>query len=53
MLIKSDYNTNIFDKKINALFNLLKLLEAKTLIFVNKKEEVKEIFYIVKILVMI
>ena len=47
-LIESDYNTNIFDKKINALFGLLKLLEAKTLIFANKKEDVKEIFYIVQ-----
>ena len=42
-LIKSDYNTNIFDKKINALFGLLKLLDGKTLIFANKKNDVMEI----------
>ena len=33
---------------MKALFGLLKLLEAKTLIFANKKEDVKEIFYIVQ-----
>ena len=43
--IESNYNTNIFDKKIEALFGLLKLLDGKTLIFANKKDDVKEITY--------
>lgn len=44
-LIESSYNTNIFDKKIDALFGLLKLLDGKTLIFANKKDDVMEIAY--------
>ena len=44
-LIESGYNTNIFDKKIDALFGLLKLLDGKTLIFANKKDDVMEIAY--------
>ena len=43
--IESNYNTNIFDKKIDALFGLLKLINGKTLIFANKKDDVKEIAY--------
>ena len=43
--IESNYNTNIFDKKIEALFGLLKLLDGKTLIFANKKDDVKEIAF--------
>ena len=43
--IESSYNTNIFDKKIDALFGLLKILDGKTLIFANKKDDVKEIAY--------
>ena len=43
--IESNYNTNIFDKKIEALFGLLNLLDGKTLIFANKKDDVKEIAY--------
>ena len=43
--IESNNNTNIFDKKIGALFGLLKLLDGKTLIFANKKDDVKEITY--------
>ena len=42
-LIESDYRTNIFNKKIDALFGLLKLIDGKTLIFANKKDDVKEI----------
>ena len=47
-LIEIDYNTNIFNKKIDALFGLLKLVDGKTLIFANKKENVKDIFHIVQ-----
>ena len=44
-LIENDYYTNIFDKKMDALFGLLKILDGKTLIFANKKGDVKEIEY--------
>ena len=44
-LIESSYNTNIFDKKMDALFGLLELLDGKTLIFANKKDDVREIAY--------
>ena len=44
-LIEGSYKTNIFDKKIDALFGLLKLLDGKTLIFANKKDDVMEITY--------
>ena len=43
--IENNYNTNIFDKKIDALFGLLKIIEGKTLIFANKKQDVEEIAF--------
>jgi ATP-dependent RNA helicase DDX3X len=36
---------NMFDKKLEALFKLLEVLDGKTLIFANKKGDVKEIAY--------
>ena len=36
---------NIFDKKVDALFKLLNVLDGKTLIFANKKIDVTEIAY--------
>ena len=37
------YSGQLFDKKVEALFRLLKILDGKTLIFANKKDDVKEI----------
>ena len=47
-LIESSYHSNIFNKKIEALLGLLELLDGKTLIFANKKDDVKEIAYAVE-----
>ena len=43
--IESNYGQNIFDRKINALFGLLEMLDGKTLIFANKKNDVEEIAF--------
>ena len=44
-LVECDYYSNIFNKKLDALFKLLKILDGKTLIFANKKTDVQEIAY--------
>ena len=44
-LIECDNNKVLFDKKLDALFGLLEIVDGKTLIFANKKEDVKEITY--------
>ena len=41
--IDSRYNSNLFNKKIEALIELLKIVDGKTLIFANKKNDVWEI----------
>ena len=41
--IDSRYNSNLFNKKIEALIELLKIVDGKTLIFANKKSDVWEI----------
>lgn len=45
--IDSRYNRNLFNKKIEALLELLKIVDGKTLIFANKKIDVREICKIV------
>lgn len=42
-LVEYSYNENIFDKKMNALFRLLKVLDGKTLIFANTKRDVRRV----------
>jgi ATP-dependent RNA helicase DDX3X len=37
------YNSNLFNKKIEALLELLKIVDGKTLIFANKKSDAWEI----------
>ena len=44
-LVECDSFSNIFIKKLDALFRLLKVLDGKTLIFANKKSDVIEIAY--------
>lgn len=41
----SNYFNDIFEKKINALFGLLEIIDGKTLIFANKKNDVKNIAF--------
>ena len=44
-LIECKNYHDLFDKKLDALFGLLEIVDGKTLIFANKKVDVKEIFY--------
>ena len=41
--IEGRYNSNLFNKKIEALLELLKIVDGKTLIFANKKSDAWEI----------
>ena len=41
----SNYYNDIFEKKLNALFGLLEIVDGKTLIFANKKEDAKAIAF--------
>ena len=41
--VETKFGQNIFYKKLEALFRLLNVLDGKTLIFVNKKVDIKEI----------
>ena len=45
-LIENDnFQNNLFNKKLDALFGLLEIVNGKTLIFANKKEDVKRIAF--------
>ena len=43
LIENNSYSTNLFNKKLDALFGLLEIVNGKTLIFANKKEDVKRI----------
>ena len=43
LIENNGYLTNLFGKKLDALFGLLEIVNGKTLIFANKKEDVKRI----------
>ena len=42
-----NYSKSLFDKKLDALFGLLEIVSGKTIIFANKKEDVRKIAYYV------